>query len=206
MTTAALLAASPPPAMLGPLAASRLHEAEEPRVSNATLTALDRLVTKAFDALDSDREVVRTSLIVAMSLLAPSRTAASTKSTVGAPTTLASWQAKRALAYIDEHLHATIRMSDLAQLARISTSHFARAFKATFSRSPQQFIIDRRVERAQHVMLSSDEPLCGIALTCGFADQAHMSRVFHRVVGAPPNRWRRTWRAAPGASHAVIEA
>jgi AraC-like DNA-binding protein len=190
--------------MLGLLAASQPFDTEQPRVSDATLAALDRLVTKAFDALDRDREVVRNSLIVAMGLLAPSRTAS--PQSVGAPTKLASWQAKRALAYINEHLHVTIRMSDLAQLARISTSHFARAFKATFGRSPQQFIIDRRVERAQEVMLSSDEPLCGIALTCGFADQAHMSRVFHRVVGAPPNRWRRTWRSAPNTSLAAIEA
>ncbi|MET3663621.1 helix-turn-helix domain-containing protein [Caulobacter sp. 1776] len=200
MTTAVLVAAPPPPAILGLLASSPF-EVERPPVSDATLEALDRLVTKAFDALDKDRETVRNSLIVAMGLLAPSRTT-STK-TAGGPTTLAPWQAKRALTYIDEHLHATIRIAELAQLARVSASHFARAFKATFGRSPQQFIVDRRVERAQEVMLTSDEPLCGIALTCGFADQAHMSRVFHRRVGAPPNRWRRDRQVEPATLHAI---
>jgi transcriptional regulator GlxA family with amidase domain len=191
MTTAALLAATAPPSTLGLLTTSRSFEPEWTGASDATLAALDRLVTKAFEALDRDREVVRASLILAMGMLAPSRAAASTKSAAGEPAPLAPWQVKRALAHIDDNLDSTIRTSDLAGLVRLSTSHFARAFKGTFGRSPQKFIVDCRVERAQQVMLTSDQPLCGVALTCGFADQAHLSRVFHRLVGAPPHRWRR---------------
>jgi AraC family transcriptional regulator len=39
-------------------------------------------------------------------------------------------------------------------------------------------------------MLGSDEPLAQIALACGFADQAHLARIFRRETGTAPSAWR----------------
>jgi transcriptional regulator GlxA family with amidase domain len=46
-------------------------------------------------------------------------------------------------------------------------------------------------------MLADDEPLCQVALSCGFADQAHFSRVFRRLTRRSPNEWRRSHKAGP---------
>jgi AraC-like DNA-binding protein len=57
--------------------------------------------------------------------------------------------------------------------------------------SPHGYIIRRRVERAQGLMLSTARPLRDIAAECGLADQAHLTRLFRRIVGESPAAWRR---------------
>jgi len=114
----------------------------------------------------------------------------------GKPAGLAPWQASRAAAYVERELERTIRVVELARAARLSPSYFSRAFKTTFSLSPQKYVVERRLSRAKRIMLTTNEPLCGIAASCGFSDQAHLSRVFRRREGAPPNAWRRQRRQA----------
>jgi AraC family transcriptional regulator len=104
---------------------------------------------------------------------------------------LAPWQKRKVREFIDTSLGSTIRLRDCARQARLSASYFSHAFKATFGMTPCRYIRRRRIERAQRLMLQSQEPLSQIALACGFADQAHYSRVFRDVVGFSPNAWRR---------------
>ncbi len=73
----------------------------------------------------------------------------------------------------------------------MSTSYFSKAFKGSFGKTVQDYLHQRRVERAQELMLSTDNMLSQIALDCGFCDQAHLSRMFQRSVGVSPARWRR---------------
>lgn len=172
---------------------------------DAAVSVLSQLLTDAAQALNDDHASLRSSLSKAVALLAGERDdiAASAVSNGLAP-----WQAKRALAHIDAHLDSTIRIEDLSTITRQSKSYFSRAFKATFGRAPQQFILERRVSRAQELMLSTDTPLCDIAGTCGFSDQAHFSRVFRRTIGTPPHAWRRARRASasPGAWRRILAA
>ena len=100
-------------------------------------------------------------------------------------------QAKRALAYIEANLGSKISRRELADLLTCSESHFARAFKRTLGRPPIAYVASRRVERAKVRMMSTREPLMEIALACGFVDQSHLTRSFHRCVGMSPGSWRR---------------
>ena len=109
---------------------------------------------------------------------------------------LAPWQVRRVLAYIDANLDKSIRNKDLAAVARLSEFHFNVAFHNSVGDSPHEYIIRRRMERAQGLMLSTDAPLSQIAVECGLADQAHFTRLFRRVVGETPAAWRRA-RANP---------
>jgi len=104
---------------------------------------------------------------------------------------LAPWQARKVKAFIDASLTSRIWLGDCASEARLSKSHFSRAFKATFGTTVGRYVWRRRVERAKRMMLVSDEPLSQIALACGFGCQAHYCRVFRDVVGISPNSWRR---------------
>ena len=114
---------------------------------------------------------------------------------------LAPWQEHKVHHYIDSNLENPIWVDDLADLVKLSTSHFCRAFKTSFSASPHAYIVQQRVQRAQEIMSTTGSPLSQIALDCGFADQAHLSRVFRRLTGLTPNAWRRA--CAQGALRAA---
>jgi AraC family transcriptional regulator len=88
--------------------------------------------------------------------------------------------------YLDAHLTEKIQLSDLAGLLHISISHFERMFRATFDRSPYQYVIDQRVERARQLLCGTPFSLQDVALMCGFANQSHMTRHFSRIVGVTP--------------------
>jgi AraC family transcriptional regulator len=109
---------------------------------------------------------------------------------------LAGWQARRLIAYVDANLAAKIRIEDLAAFLGLSASHFCRVFKSTFGVSPRDYVARRRIEVAQGLMLTTDDTLSAIALSCGMSDQSHFTRLFHRIVGETPNSWRRSRRSA----------
>jgi len=104
---------------------------------------------------------------------------------------LAPWQIRRLTTHIETNLSEPIRCEDLARLVRLSLSHFIRAFKAAFGHPPHTFLIRRRFERAQGLMLTTDLSLGEIAQECGLADQSHLSRIFQRFAGESPGAWRR---------------
>jgi hypothetical protein len=62
------------------------------------------------------------------------------------------------------------------------------------------YIIRRRIEHARELMLTTDESLAQIACACGLSDQAHLSRLFRRIVGVSPFVWRRQWRGDDGGT------
>ena len=104
---------------------------------------------------------------------------------------LAPWQVRKVKMHIAAHIDQPIRSRDLAAILRMDPCHFSRAFRNSFGDSPIDYLIRRRIERAQELMLSTDAPLSAIALECGLADQAHLSRLFRRTVGESPRAWRR---------------
>jgi AraC family transcriptional regulator len=117
---------------------------------------------------------------------------------------LAPWQLRRVVTYIEENLEKPIRNTELATVARLSPFHFNVAFRKSVGDSPHEYIIRRRMERAQGLMLSTDASLSDIAATCGLADQAHFTRLFRRVVGESPGAWRRA-RANPPIADLCLE-
>jgi AraC family transcriptional regulator len=109
---------------------------------------------------------------------------------------LAGWQAKRVEAHIDTNLARKVLIDDLARLVGLSNGQFCRAFKCTFGMPAHVYLMHRRIEVAQGLMLRTSAPLSEIALRCGMSDQAHFTRTFRRVVGETPCLWRRTRRNA----------
>jgi AraC-like DNA-binding protein len=104
---------------------------------------------------------------------------------------LAAWQIRKVTHHIEAHLDGTIRNEELAALVRLTPSHFGRAFRNSVGEPPHEYVIRRRIERAQGLMLSTNAKLSEIALNCGLADQSHLTRLFRRLVGESPRAWRR---------------
>ena len=108
---------------------------------------------------------------------------------------LAPWQKRRASEILHENLHGRIPLSDVARECGLSTSHFARSFKASFGISTHQWLIQHRIERAEQLMTQTSLSLSDIAVQSGFNDQAAFTHAFCQLVGVSPGRWRRHYTA-----------
>lgn len=103
---------------------------------------------------------------------------------------LSAPQERQIKEYIDAYLDTNISLITLANLCTMRPSNFLRAFKNTFGTSPQQWITDQRLRRARHSLVFGDESLAAVAVSCGFHDQSHFSRVFRSTEGIPPGAWK----------------
>jgi AraC-like DNA-binding protein len=104
---------------------------------------------------------------------------------------LAAWQLRRATEFIEENCLRNIRLEELAAVTGLSQSHFSHAFKASTGVAPHQYQTNTRLERAKHLLLTSEYPLTTIAVETGFADQAHFTRVFRKHLGTTPANWKK---------------
>ncbi|HLZ66680.1 MAG TPA: AraC family transcriptional regulator [Aliidongia sp.] len=103
---------------------------------------------------------------------------------------LAKWRLKKVVAYLEEHFHEPLYLSDLSTVAGLSQSHFTRQFRLATGFTPNAYILKRRIEAAQNLLLDREKPIAWIALEVGFPDQARFSSIFKKVVGASPRQWR----------------
>ncbi len=94
--------------------------------------------------------------------------------------------------YIEEHLDTDLTLAELAATVHLSAYHFARQFKAATGLPPHQYVVTRRVERAQQLLRQTDLPLVDIAASAGFSDQSKLCGHFKRVVGLTPRQFRKS--------------
>ena len=107
---------------------------------------------------------------------------------------LGPWQKRRATELLNENLSGGIRLSQVAEECGLSISHFARSFKTSFGVSTHRWLVQRRIERSQDLLIQTRASLSDIAEQAGFADQAAFTRTFHQIVGMSPGRWRRDYQ------------
>lgn len=170
----------------------------EPRFSAWQLQAvMTELYTALRSTLDDERGCAEESLRRVAEILQPreAKESAPEEEIRGG---LSPWQIRNVTNHIEAHLDRPIINGDLAAAVRLNACHFGRAFRNSFGVPPHEYVIRRRVERAQGLMLSTGTPLSQIALDCGLSDQSHLSRLFRRIVGESPRAWRRARISAPG--------
>jgi AraC-like DNA-binding protein len=161
----------------------------------ALATSLAQLLECARSELDGDQEAARASIARASALLRVELDRqASTANDDVVSGRLATWQVRRLKTFIEDRLDQTIHIRDLAEVAQRSVAYFCRAFKRTFGETPHAYIVSRRLERARLLMLTTDMALSAVALSCGFADQAHLCNLFRQSDGQSPAAWRRQQR------------
>ena len=97
--------------------------------------------------------------------------------------------------YIMENLGGSPTLKQMAAVVHLSPYHFARQFKAATGLGPHQYVIARRVERAQQLLRTDGGlSLAEVALRSGFANQSHFCFQFKRIVGITPSQFQRSAR------------
>ena len=102
---------------------------------------------------------------------------------------LAPWQERLAKELIASNLAGTISLNEVAKACGLSVGHFSRAFRASTGLAPHTWLLHARVESAKLKLRDPNASLSMIALSCGFADRSHFTRVFTRLVGISPRAW-----------------
>jgi transcriptional regulator GlxA family with amidase domain len=103
---------------------------------------------------------------------------------------LSKWRLKRAKEYMAAKLSEPISLADIAAATGLSRMHFAAQFRVATGLRPHEYLLQRRIERARELLLTSGRPLVEVAFDVGFKTQAHFTTVFARLVGETPNVWR----------------
>ncbi len=99
-----------------------------------------------------------------------------------------------ALEFVRAHFRGRFDHEALARVAGVHPTHLARAFRAHVGRSVTGYVHRLRIEWARERVEKSEAPLADVALEAGFADQAHLTRVFRRETGSTPSEYRRRSR------------
>lgn len=99
---------------------------------------------------------------------------------------------RRVRDYVEANLERRIDLGQLAAIANLSRCHFAYAFKQSVGCPPHRYVMSRRLERARHLLITSEQAIAEIAYASGFADQSHFSRAFRAFFGASPLGFRRS--------------
>jgi len=158
-------------------------------LGDASVVDARRMLDEARAALDCDLVAARQCVERLASLLQTAGRASGGGGLIRGG--LAPWQIRRVREHIATNLTQSLPVAQLAELARLSPGHFTRAFRSSFGMAPHAFIIGERIEKAKRLLLESEAPICDIALSCGLADQAHLTRLFTRREGLSPAAWRR---------------
>ncbi|WP_234904741.1 helix-turn-helix domain-containing protein [Rhizobium rhizogenes] len=97
---------------------------------------------------------------------------------------------KRVLDYMNEHIADRLSIETLANICRMSPSHFIRAFSMTFGTPPYKYLVSIRLEEAERLLLGSTLPISDIALQTGFSSQSHLTNAMMRYKQTTPAKFR----------------
>jgi AraC family transcriptional regulator len=169
------------------------YDVSVPRPLPAAVDQLSKvLCTAGIDIQTLDRNPENAMRLAIMAGLVETLTPTPTETgKTHAVAALSKWRLMRVLAYIDAKVGESITLANLAATSGLSRMRFARQFRAATSIRPHEYVLRKRIERAQKMLTETPKTLVDIALSVGFQTQPHFTTVFKRIVGSRPSKWRR---------------
>jgi AraC family transcriptional regulator len=103
---------------------------------------------------------------------------------------LAKWRLKRALDFVEARFSDPVTLGDMAAATGLTRMHFAAQFKAAMGLRPHEYLLRRRIDHAQGMLVRGGMSVVDVALAVGFQTQSQFTTVFKRFTGKPPYAWR----------------
>lgn len=92
--------------------------------------------------------------------------------------------------FLDDHYSDAIDLDMLAEQNHISKYYLAHSFQREFGVSPMNYLMQRRMREARHLLANTNHHLSDIGFMLGFSSQSYFSQCFHRLVGVTPRQYR----------------
>jgi len=102
----------------------------------------------------------------------------------------------RAVEFLDSHCDEALSPGSLARRAGLPPVRFARLTKRIFRLTPNQLILQKRLNAAARLLIETDRSMADIACTCGFYDHSAMTRAFRSATNMTPTQFRSAKRAS----------
>lgn len=99
----------------------------------------------------------------------------------------------KAIDYIKDNYYKSITVSDVSNYLTIDRSYFYKIFKESMMTTPQQYIIEYRIEKACSLLRKSSYSISKISNLVGFSSQAYFSKVFKKTLNITPFEYRKTF-------------
>jgi AraC-like DNA-binding protein len=96
----------------------------------------------------------------------------------------------RARAFIDDCYDLPLDLDQISSRACFSRYHFIRLFRQAFNKTPHQYLMERRIEKAKELLTSSRLRVTDVCFEVGFQSLGSFSTLFHKQVGHPPIAYR----------------
>jgi len=97
---------------------------------------------------------------------------------------------KSAAEFIETYYNQPIKVGDIAYEVQLSVGRLCHLFKERRGVTLIEYLTNMRIERAKHLLLTTDKKLCNLYYEVGYNSQAYFARKFKEVVGIGPADFR----------------
>ena len=109
----------------------------------------------------------------------------------------------RARLFIDQSYDLPLDLKQISSQACFSRYHFLRLFRQAFNKTPHQYLVERRIEKAKELLSSDNLRVTDVCFEVGFQSLGSFSTLFHKSVGHPPITYREKSRETKAAKRQV---
>lgn len=100
------------------------------------------------------------------------------------------------IVFLSQNLDRKMGRDEIAAFVQLQPNYLDRAFRRAYGVAPMRMLRDLRLQRARHLLESSDRTVAAVAALCGFEEAGYFSRAFRRETGQTPGEYRRSLSAA----------
>ena len=101
---------------------------------------------------------------------------------------------RKAVLMIDADLSANLSLATLAEAQNVSSGYLATLFKRETGKTVTEYIRERRMKHAMHLLTTTGLQIQTVALHCGVMDVQYFSKMFKRQTGMTPREYRESMR------------